>query len=95
MEHLKTVHCMVYLPSNCHIVTVESTRNMQSTAPHQWDTGGSFDLQRHGKEQTSRVMCLKDTQLLSAIKTEPVRANPLGVTLELQKITELLITKLR
>ena len=52
------------------------------TSTHKWDTGGSFHLQRHGKEQTSWVMCLKDTQLLTAIKTEPVRANPLGVTLD-------------
>ena len=74
-----SVHCMVYLPSNDHIVILGSTRNIQSTAPNQWDTGGRFDLQRHGKEQTSWVMRLKDTQLLSAIKTEPARANPLGV----------------
>ena len=73
---------MVYLLSNDHIVTLGSTRNIQRTAPNQWDTGGRFDLQRHGKEQTSWVMCLKDTQLLSAIKTEPVRANPLDVTLD-------------
>ena len=31
----KPVHCMVYLPSNGHIVTLGSTRNMQCSTPSQ------------------------------------------------------------
>ena len=36
----------------------EYTKHHAKPVLAQWDTGGSFDLQRHGKEQTSWVMCL-------------------------------------
>ena len=71
---------MVYLPSNGHIVTLGSTRNIQ------WPYTKSVITLRVDllsnimeREYTSRVMCLIDTQLPCAIQTEPVKANSLDV----------------
>ena len=54
-EDRTPVHCMKYLPSNGHKVTMGNARNIQWIAPNQSKTGGRFDLQRHGKEHTSNV----------------------------------------
>jgi len=54
-EDSTSVHCMKYLPSNGHKVTMGNARNIQWIAPNQSKTGGRFDLQRHGKEHTSNV----------------------------------------
>ena len=53
----------------------EYTMYYTKPVPINWDTRGSFDLQRHGKEHTSRVMCLKDTQL-----QKPLRQSQWGPT---------------
>ena len=77
---------MVYLPSKGHIVTLESTRNIQSTAPNQssqFKTLGTDFISNDVARNRHHGCCIsKDTQLLTATKTEPVRANPLGVTLD-------------
>ena len=53
----------------------EYTMYYTKPVPINWDTRGSFDLQRHGKEHTSRVTCLKDTQL-----QKPFRQSQWGPT---------------
>ena len=53
----------------------EYTMYYTKPVPINWDNRGSFDLQRHGKEHTSRVMCLKDTQL-----QKPLRQSQRGPT---------------
>ena len=77
---------MVYLPSNGHIVTLESTRNIQNTTPNQCSqskTLGAVLISNDMARNRHHGWCVsEDTQLLTATKTEPVRANPLGVTLD-------------
>ena len=53
----------------------EYTMYYTKPVPYKRDTVGSFDLQQHGKEHTSWVMCLKDTQL-----QKPLRQSQWGPT---------------
>ena len=77
---------MVYLPSNRHLVTLGSTRNIQSTTLNQCSQSKTLEavlISNDMARNRHHGWCVsEDTQLLTATKTEPVRANPLGVTLD-------------